>query len=67
MPRPERVRVVEAIDGLADNPHAVKLLKGDLSGLRHIRVGSYRVVYEINEGKVLVLVVRVAHGREVYR
>ena len=62
-----RVRIVEAIDGLAENPHVGKVLKGHLSGLRRIRVGSYRVVYEINDGEVLILVLRVAHRKEAYR
>jgi mRNA interferase RelE/StbE len=67
LPKPERLRVVEAIDRLPENPHVGKLLKGDLSGLRRIRVGDYRIVYEINEGQVLVLVLRVAHRKNVYR
>jgi len=58
---------VEAIDRLPENPHVGKLLKGDLSGLRRIRVGVYRIVYEINEGQVLVLVLHVAHRKNVYR
>lgn len=67
LPRPDRVRVVEGIDRLPDNPHVGRLLKGDLSGLRRIRVGVYRIVYEINEGEVLVLILRVAHRRNAYR
>lgn len=67
LPKPERVRIVEAIDTLVENPHVGKTLKGELSGLRRIRVGNYRVVYEINEGEVLILVVRIAHRREVYQ
>lgn len=67
LPKPERLRVIAAIDQLAYNPHVGKLLKGDYSGLRRIRVGDYRVIYEINEGVVLVLVLRVAHRKQVYR
>lgn len=67
LPKPERQRVIAAIDQLAENPHVGKLLKGDYSGLRRIRVGDYRVIYEINEGVVLVLILRVAHRKQVYR
>jgi len=63
----DRKRLVEAIDNLADNPHVGKLLKGEFSGLRRIRVGSFRVIYEINEGEILILVLRVAHRKKVYR
>ncbi len=62
-----RKRLIEAIDNLAGNPHVGKLLKGDLSGLRRIRVGSFRVIYEINEGEILVLVLRIAHRKKAYR
>jgi mRNA interferase RelE/StbE len=67
LPNPERLRIVEAIDRLPENPHVGKLLKGDLSGLRRIRTGDYRIVYEIDEGQVVVLVLRVAHRKNVYR
>jgi mRNA interferase RelE/StbE len=30
-------------------------------------VGDYRVLYEIHEGRLLVLVIRIAHRREAYR
>jgi len=65
--KPDRQRLIEAIDQLMENPHVGKLLKGEFSGLRRIRAGDYRVIYEINEGQVLVLVVRVAHRKQVYR
>ncbi len=65
--KPDRKRLVEAIDNLTDNPHVGKLLKGEFSGLRRIRVGSFRVIYEINEGEVLILILRVAHRKTVYR
>lgn len=65
--RTDRLRVAEAIEGLRETPHVGKPLKGGLTGLRRVRVGEYRVVYEIDDGEVHVLVVRVAHRREVYR
>ncbi len=65
--KPDRNRLIEAIDQLAENPHVGKLLKGELSGLRRIRVGDYRVVYEINEGEILILALRVAHRKQSYR
>ena len=67
LPRRERERIVHAIDRLGDNPLAGSPLKGDLRGLRRVRVGDYRVVYEVLEGELVVLVVLVAHRREAYR
>jgi len=63
----DRVRLIEAIDRLRENPHVGKVLKGALSGLRRIRVGRYRVIYEVTEAQLTVLVLRVGHRREVYR
>lgn len=65
--KPRRLRIIEAIEALPDNPLSGKSLKGDLSGLRRIRVGDFRVVYELIEHQVLILIVRVAHRKSVYR
>ena len=63
----EKARIITAIDQLAEQPYGGKLLKGELSGLRRIRVGNYRIIYEINEGEVLILILRVAHRQRIYR
>ena len=63
---PQRERVVAAIDRLADEPHAGGLLKGEFAGLRRLRVGAYRIVYEADRGELTILVVRIGHRRDVY-
>ena len=65
--REDRPRIIEAIDQLKVNPAAGGVLKGEYSGLRRIRIGSYRVVYEVHDEKLTVLVIRIGHRREVYR
>jgi len=67
LPRPARDRVVEAISGLREDPHppAAKKLVGEQTAWR-IRVGDYRVIYDVFDGDLLVTVVRAAHRREVY-
>lgn len=67
IPQDDRVRIVRAIDGLADKPLSGSALKGELRGLRRIRVGQYRIVYEVLDGELVILVVRVSHRREAYR
>ena len=62
-----RRRVVARIDGLASNPTAGTRLKGEFAGLWRVRVGEYRIIYELRQSEVTVLVLRVAHRREVYR
>ena len=63
----DRLRIIEAIDQLKINPAAGGVLKGEYSGLRRIRIGSYRVIYEVHDAQLAVLVIRIGHRREVYR
>jgi mRNA interferase RelE/StbE len=61
-------RVIIAIRGLASDPRPPGCRK--LAGSRHdwrIRVGDYRVVYEIADEIRIVRVNRVRHRRDVYR
>ena len=63
-----RRRIGGLIDSLAAEPRpaGVKALKG-MPGLLRVRAGDYRVVYRMEEGELLVLVVAIGHRREVYR
>lgn len=67
LPKPDRVRVVEAIDMLCETPAAGSALKGEFEGLRRLRVGHFRVVYEWERTELVILVVRIGHRRDVYR
>jgi mRNA interferase RelE/StbE len=63
-----KLRIRDAIDALAVNPRppgCVKLAGEEI--VWRVRVGSYRILYEIHEGRLVVLVIRIAHRREVYR
>ncbi len=61
-------RVVRAIELLADDPRPPGVVKmaGD-DNLWRVRVGSFRVVYEIHDDLLVVMVLRVGHRRDVYR
>lgn len=62
-------RIVQAIRALAEDPRparAVKLTGFDPPAWR-LRVGEYRIVYEVHDDDVLVIVVNVAPRGEVYR
>jgi mRNA interferase RelE/StbE len=52
----------------ADDPRRFgHALTGDLKGLWRYRVGNYRIVATIEDGRFVVLVVAIGHRREVYR
>lgn len=51
----------------ADTPRALgKALKGNLSGYWSYRSGDYRIICKIEDQEFIVLIVRVAHRKEVY-
>jgi len=56
------------MDGLAKEPRpkGVNRLTG-AADLYRIRVGDYRVVYQIQDNRLIVLVVRIGHRKDVYR
>ncbi len=66
--RKTRLRVIGAIELLAVDPRppGVKLLRGGEQGRWRAGVGDYRIVYTIEDDRLIVLVLRVAHRREVY-
>jgi len=51
---------------LSKNPYLGKKLVGDLSPYYRLRVGDYRILYEIIEREVVVVVVKVKHRKNVY-
>lgn len=59
--------IKSAIASLADNPrpNGYKKLKGE--DAYRIRVGDYRVIYEIDDGKIIVTVVSVGHRKDIYK
>ena len=68
LPRRDRKRIDERILSLATNPRppGVKALQGQ-SGFLRLRVGDYRVIYQVRDEVLLVLVVKVGHRSKVYR
>lgn len=66
--RTAQKKIVLAVTKLADDPrpHGAKSLV-TRPGEYRIRIGDYRVVYEIHDDQLVVLVVAVAHRRDVYR
>lgn len=66
--RPVQRRVLDAIDALGADPRPPgnKTLQGG-QGLLRIRVGDYRVIYQVHDDQLEVVVVTLGHRREVYR
>jgi mRNA interferase RelE/StbE len=64
--RPLSVAVVEALGLLERDPEAGHLLRGRLRGLRSLRVGTYRIIYQVDDDQRLVRVLAVRHRSVAY-
>lgn len=68
IPKADRKRIIDKIDSLIENspnPDTTKM-KGD-NPFHKIRSGDYRIIYEIQEDILLILIVKVGHRKEIYR
>ena len=67
LPTQDVQRILERIDALRDEPRPQGSVK--LSGKEYYRVrqGNYRIIYEIQDAQLVVIVIKVGHRREVYR
>ena len=67
-PKTDRKRIVDKIDNLAKslpNPDTTKI-KGN-NPFHKVRVGDYRIVYEIQDNVLLILIVKIGHRKNIYR
>ena len=62
-------RIVQRIDWLSKNLEATRLeaLTGNLVGLYKLRVGDYRVIYDILWDEETIVIYTIGHRRDIYR
>jgi mRNA interferase RelE/StbE len=62
-------RIVKRVSWLAEHLEDVKpeVLTGELANLFKLRVGAYRVLYEILRDERLIVIHKVGHRRDIYR
>lgn len=67
LPKSDVIKIISKIDSLAEDPRQVGSIK--LSGIElyRIRQGLYRVVYEIKDRELTILVIKVGHRSDVYK
>lgn len=68
LPRPARDRLLASIESLSNDPRppgSTKLVGEETA--RRLRIGDYRIVYDVVDDVLTVLIVRVGHRREIYR
>ncbi len=68
IPKADRKRIIDKIDGLIDNPPNpdTTKMKGN-NPFHKVRTGDYRIIYEIQESILVILIVNVGHRKDIYR
>ena len=68
IPKLDLQRIVKKIDDIAENlpNQEMSKMKGD-NPFHKIRVGNYRIIYEIHEEVLIILIVKIGHRKDVYR
>ena len=61
-----RGRIVKRLTTLGNDPEAGKPLTAVLAGLRSLRIGEYRAIYEIKNSELLILVIKIGHRKNAY-
>ena len=59
-------RVLRKIESLADNPREGKALTGNHKGEFSLRVGVYRIVYELDTSGYVIFILTIKHRKHVY-
>ena len=67
-PKKDLVRIKKRIEDLAANPpaHETTKMKGN-NDFHKIRSGDYRIIYEIQGQRLVILIVKIGHRKDVYR
>ena len=67
IPKKEVARILKRIDALKVTPRPPGVEKLSGQELYRIRQGVYRILYEIKNDKLVIIVVKIGHRRDVYR
>ena len=68
LPRDDQIRVSRVIQHLAEEPRPVGTRKlSGYSDVYRIRVGHYRIIYSVEDDRLLIIVLKIGHRKDIYR
>ena len=65
--RKDQSRIIKSIEELSKNPRPAKSKKLTGRDAWRIRVGDHRVIYEIHDARLLILIVVIGHRKDIYK
>ncbi len=60
-------RIIKKIELLKENPYLGIPLMGNFKGLRKLRIGDYRTMYKIIDEKLIVVIIKFGHRKNIYK
>jgi mRNA interferase RelE/StbE len=68
LPQKDLIRIKRKIDALAENlpDRAITKMKGN-TNFHKVRIGDYRVIFEIHDATLVILVVKIGHRKDIYK
>ncbi|HRW65752.1 MAG TPA: type II toxin-antitoxin system RelE/ParE family toxin [Candidatus Competibacter sp.] len=67
IPKKDVARILKRIEALRDDPRGEGCIKLSAQERYRVRQGVYRIIYEIREHELIVMVVKVGHRSEIYQ
>ncbi len=67
IPKKELIKIIDQIGSLADNPHPPGSKKLTNQEKYRIRIGNYRVLYNVEDEILTIFIIKVGHRKEIYR
>ena len=62
-----KIKIIKKLKFLKENPRLGKPLVGNLAGLWSLRIGKYRIIYQIKEQELIIFVLNIEHRKKVYK
>jgi len=67
IPKRDRAKIIQRIQGLADDPRPAGSRKLSSRNVYRLRQGDYRIVYMIDDAERVITIIKIGHRSEIYR